>query len=249
MPSGASSVAGLRPQPVLNPREISNNPATKQRLAKTKDLRQPDRQETLLSMTTDPRFNSSRRGFLLQSAAASLYLSPIIAAQPAFANSDDDLPDRALPELRPSESLTNFAFTEVGSSKIHNISDFNGKAVLINLWATWCGPCVVEMPALNRLAVDLAPEGLVVLAISLDKGGDDRVTTFLKKRNLNALKPYMDGKAEVIRALKPRGIPLSVLLDATGQVVAKGEGAFNWDGEVTRRSIRRFLPPQKPSAV
>lgn len=231
------------------PSEISTAPATKQRLAKTKDLRQPDRQETLLTMTIDPRFNSSRRSFLRQGAAIGLCLAPIIAAPPAFANSDDDLPDRALPELRPSENLVNFAFTEVGSNKTHYISDFKGKTVLINLWATWCGPCVVEMPALNRLAVELAPEGLVVLAISLDKGGDDRVTTFLNKRNLEALKPYMDGRAEVIRALKPRGIPLSVLLNPAGQVVAKGEGTFNWDGEVTRRSIRRFLPAKTPPVV
>jgi len=108
------------------------------------------------------------------------------------------------------------------------LADFRGTPVVVNLWATWCQPCLKEMPSLDRLGTALAGK-LTVIAISEDRGGAERVSPFVAKMGLKSLRIYLDPKAELGHAFAARGLPTSVVLDTTGRVVGKVEGGAEWD--------------------
>lgn len=119
------------------------------------------------------------------------------------------------------------AFADAAGNLVH-LSDFGGKPVLVNLWATWCAPCRREMPSLDRLQAKLGAK-LTVLAISEDRGGSETVQPFIAKLGLKSVKFYLDPKSAVGRAFKVQGLPTSILIDAQGKVLGRVEGAAEWD--------------------
>jgi len=121
------------------------------------------------------------------------------------------------------------------------LADFKGQVVLLNFWATWCGPCIREMPALDRLASILAAEGLHVAAVSIDLGGREVVAPFAKKLALRDLPLYLDPKSSLARAFGVPGLPASFLIDAEGNVVRAQAGAAEWDSHAAVTLIRRYL--------
>jgi thiol-disulfide isomerase/thioredoxin len=110
-----------------------------------------------------------------------------------------------------------------------SLADFRGRLVLVNLWATWCGPCVEEMPALERAQAKLG-ERLTILAVSEDRGGAKVVDPFLEKQGLAKLRIFLDPKGEFGRAVGIRGLPTSLLVDAEGRELGRVEGQAEWDG-------------------
>ncbi|MDB5736831.1 MAG: thioredoxin [Sphingomonas bacterium] len=107
------------------------------------------------------------------------------------------------------------------------LGSFRGHPVLVNLWATWCGPCVEELPTLNELAVrDKAK--LVVVAISQDGGGDAQVTPFWTTHGWAALTPYTDAKNALMGKLKVDVLPTTILFDAKGKEVWRVVGGKDW---------------------
>ncbi len=125
------------------------------------------------------------------------------------------------------------AFTDAAGAR-HALSTFRGRYVLLNLWATWCGPCVAELPALARLSV-YAP-GLRVLAINMDKGQVD-AGAFLKSHAAKALAVYRDSDVVMLRSFGAYGLPMTVLIDPDGKIVAKAEGPADWD---TPEAVKYF---------
>ncbi|MBV8888417.1 MAG: TlpA family protein disulfide reductase [Alphaproteobacteria bacterium] len=141
----------------------------------------------------------------------------------------------APPQPAPPLVLTDAAGNSV------TLGDFAGKTVLVNLWATWCQPCLREMPSLERLQASL--EGrLTVLAVSEDHGGAKAVQPFLEKLGLSKLKVYLDPPSDAGQALKARGLPTSVLIDAAGMVQGRVEGAAEWDAPRMLAALKPFLP-------
>lgn len=110
-----------------------------------------------------------------------------------------------------------------------SLAAYEGKFILVNFWATWCAPCVKEMPSLDRLAYQLSDQGLVVVAISQDKGGIFEVKPFLQKLKLNNTKILYDTKGITFRNYGLRGLPTTVLVSPQGMVVARLEGGAVWD--------------------
>ncbi|HEY9548271.1 MAG TPA: TlpA disulfide reductase family protein [Kiloniellaceae bacterium] len=122
-----------------------------------------------------------------------------------------------------------------------SLSDFRGRVVLVNFWATWCAPCVAEMPALERLHQALADEGLAVLAISQDRDGAAVVNPFLARIDLQHLPVYLDAKGVLGRAFALKGLPTTFLVDREGRVLAGLVGPAEWDSPEALDFIRHYL--------
>ncbi len=122
-----------------------------------------------------------------------------------------------------------------------SLADFRGRPLLVNLWATWCAPCVVEMPSLDRLA-RREGERLRVLALSQDLDGRQKVADFFAAREFKELEPYLDGDLAFMTALGVSVLPTTILYDAQGREVWRMTGMAEWDGERARRLLAEASP-------
>ena len=110
------------------------------------------------------------------------------------------------------------------------LAAFEGKPLLLNLWATWCAPCVAEMPTLDRLAAGRSD--LQVLAVSQDMPGSEaKVAAFFEERKLANLEAYMDPEIALMSALGAPNLPTTILYDAKGREVWRVTGGLDWAGE------------------
>jgi thiol-disulfide isomerase/thioredoxin len=116
------------------------------------------------------------------------------------------------------------------------LTGFRGKPVLVNLWATWCVPCVAEMPQLDRVAAAHAGK-LTLIAVSQDLEGKRAVDPFFARGRFTTLKPYLDKQNVLPLALKVEGLPATVLYDAKGREVWRVLGAFDWEGAEAKRIL------------
>jgi thiol-disulfide isomerase/thioredoxin len=142
--------------------------------------------------------------------------------------------------------LPDLAF-EDGSGKPRKLSDFRGKTVLLNLWATWCVPCRKEMPALDELQGKLGGKDFEVVAVNIDTRDPEKPKNFLKEANLNRLAFFSDQKAKVFQDLKnvgrALGMPTSVLVDAQGCEIGTIAGPAEWAGEDAIKLIKAAVKP------
>ncbi|HEU4650775.1 MAG TPA: TlpA disulfide reductase family protein, partial [Croceibacterium sp.] len=114
--------------------------------------------------------------------------------------------------------------------------DLKGKPALVNLWATWCVPCVAEMPLLDELAAELG-DGVRVLTVSQDMSGAEAVPPFFAQRKLANLPQWFDPEMRLPPALKAPGLPLTVLYDAEGKEVWRVMGGYDWSSAEARELI------------
>ena len=119
-------------------------------------------------------------------------------------------------------------FDGPGGEKV-TLADFKGKPLLVNLWATWCGPCVAEMPTLDKLAAR-QKDKLHVIVVSQDMQGRTIVDPWWAKQTYKMLKPYVDAKSDLGFAFNTGMVPTTVLYDAQGKEVWRVIGSMNWDG-------------------
>lgn len=113
------------------------------------------------------------------------------------------------------------------AGKPATLGDFKGKPTVVNMWATWCAPCLREMPSLVKLQAAFAGK-LTVAAVAEDHAGGKVVEPFVAQQNLEALALYLDPKETLAQAFGVTGLPTSIVLDAEGRVIGKIEGAADW---------------------
>lgn len=144
-------------------------------------------------------------------------------------------PVKAMPaaQRRPAEPL---AFKGADGTLV-DLGAFRGRVVLVNLWATWCPPCIAEMPALDALQARLGGPGFQVVAISLDRGGAPVAGAWLAKAKLSRLAVYVADPADFPNAM----LPTSLLLDSRGRVAWKGAGARDWTGAAVTDEIEALM--------
>jgi thiol-disulfide isomerase/thioredoxin len=123
----------------------------------------------------------------------------------------------------------------------HTLSSFAGSGIVLNFWATWCQPCVAEMPALEGLARRVAGEKIVVVAASSDRGGAAAVNRFFAAHGIDGLAVWLDPDGAAGRALGTGGItPTTVIIDRTGRERARLEGPALWASDAMVAQVRRL---------
>jgi thiol-disulfide isomerase/thioredoxin len=131
---------------------------------------------------------------------------------------------------------------EDGNGRPVRLSAFRGRPLLVNLWATWCGPCVVEMPSLDALALRQG-EAIKVLTVSQDaEDGRRKVADFFAARNFQRLEPYLDSRMDLMMGLRLDTLPTTILYDAQGREVWRMTGMADWSGERAARLLREADP-------
>ncbi|MEK7667832.1 MAG: TlpA disulfide reductase family protein [Gemmatimonadota bacterium] len=133
-----------------------------------------------------------------------------------------------------------FTATDLSNGRVKTLADYRGQVVLLNVWATWCQPCRVEMPSMERLYQEFGPQGLKVVAVSIDEGGADVVREFVREHNLT-FEILHDPSRAIERIYQTTGVHESFVLNRNGNIVKKVIGAAEWDATVNRDLVRRLL--------
>jgi thiol-disulfide isomerase/thioredoxin len=131
-----------------------------------------------------------------------------------------------------------------GKGTAVKLSAFRGKIVVLNFWATWCAPCVKELPSLDRLQVKRGGADFVVVAIDAEKHSETKAGPFMADLGITALEPYYDAKMKLWHALNLQGLPTTILIDPDGRMIARHEGEAEWDSDKVLAEIDRLLATQ-----
>ena len=121
------------------------------------------------------------------------------------------------------------------------LADYHGQVVLLNVWATWCAPCRVEMPSMQRLHERFGPEGLRVVAVSIDDAGaEDAIRDFAREYGLT-FEILHDAPGEIRRVYQTTGVPETFVIARDGTIRKKVIGATEWDSEGNQALVRQLL--------
>lgn len=212
-------------------------------------------------MSAAKREISMRSKLSIATAAALLVIA--LTAGGIYLAADFPQEDRTPQTVRaatatPSEG--GFAFTALetprklpelhfmnGDGHQMTLEDFEGRTILLNIWATWCVPCREEMPALERLQAELGGPDFQVVALSIDREGLPAVKAFYEELGLKALGIYVDQSGKAQRALSVLGIPTTLLVDRDGRELGRTAGPAEWDSDEIIGFLRRVV--EQPSAA
>jgi len=171
----------------------------------------------------------------------------------AVAQTDDSaLPDAAdgLDTMAPVAPPP-LKFTDAKGRQL-SLADYAGHVLVVNLWATWCGPCVDEIPTLAALAAQIQPLGGLVLPISIDTDGAQAVQPFYAMHNITNLPVLLDPDGNNLDLLNTDGVPVTLIINAKGKLVARLDGGANWNTPKIRALIKSLLPAKhqpKPAHI
>jgi len=166
-----------------------------------------------------------------------LILAGIVAITPSLASAEQPLCTQqgALAsgisnflETNPRTPVRNTTFYDRNGGEVR-VSDYKGTPLVINFWATWCPPCVAEMPALDRLKGILNENDIDVLAINEDRDGATMAAKFYEANGITNLDILIDRKMALVTAVEAPGLPTTLLVDADGNEVAAVIGETAWD--------------------
>ncbi len=132
------------------------------------------------------------------------------------------------------------SFQDAGG-KARSLAEWRGRVVLLNLWATWCGPCREEMPELARLQEDLGSPDFEVVALSLDRAGAEVAAPFLAKIGAGSLAVYLDPSGEALHEFSAIGLPATILIDRQGKEIGRLLGPARWASPEAFALIRTAL--------
>lgn len=138
---------------------------------------------------------------------------------------------------KPAPAL---AFQDAQGNQL-SLEDFRGQVVVLNLWATWCGPCRREMPSLDRLQAEYGHGGLHVLALSVDRADLKQIRDFYDATGIQHLDIYRDPKAAASRTLRAFGLPTTLVIDAAGREIGRVIGPAEWDSDEAVAALRAVM--------
>ena len=176
---------------------------------------------------------------MLLAAAGTLAVGAALR-KPGARAAEDLLGMGALRPTDPPKPLPEVGWTSAEGAARH-LADHVGQGVVLNFWATWCAPCVAEMPSLDRLARALEAEKIAVLPLSSDRGGAAVVERFYASHGITSLPVLLDARGAAARALGARGLPTTLVLDRAGREVARLEGGADWGSQAAVERIRALV--------
>jgi thiol-disulfide isomerase/thioredoxin len=171
-------------------------------------------------------------------AAGGTLAATLIARKPRAEELDDVA--KALKSLQPPLPAPDIPFMTADGSE-HRLHDFLGHGMVVNLWATWCAPCVEELPSLAALSKRLAPQDIAVLPLSSDRGGAKTVQAFFQDHGISGLPILLDPHSIAAHAWNVRGIPTSFVIDKKGRQVATLEGSAAWSTQAAALLVRKLV--------
>ena len=143
-----------------------------------------------------------------------------------------------------ADNAPNFTLRDINGQQV-SLEDFKGQVVLVNFWATWCGPCQVEMPHLQKMYVDLKDQGFVVLSISIDDAKDASKVKPLIKRNRYTFPVLLDKDSSVGNQYNPEGTaPYNVLIGRDGNIIWQKAGYHSGEEIELRKIVVKALGPE-----
>lgn len=167
------------------------------------------------------------QGSIARRSRGRIAIFAAIAALSTTAAAAEPLAERIILRDKP-KPLQAIQFVD-GVGKSRGLSDFHGKSVLLNIWATWCVPCRKEMPALDRLQATLGGPNFQVVPLSIDRGGADVVRKFFAEIGIKKLEMYLDVSGDATRKLSVVGLPTTLVIDREGREVGRLIGPAEWD--------------------
>ena len=144
-----------------------------------------------------------------------------------------------MPRLGKGVPAPNFTLPGLDGNMV-SLADYKGKVVLLNIWATWCPPCVEEMPSMEKLHQELKGENFEILAVSLDESGAKAVIPFMKKHQLS-FPALTDPKGTIKGLYQTTGVPETVIIDKDGITVEKVIGPRDWAAPGAIRFFRNLI--------
>ena len=188
-------------------------------------------------------------------APASLYAAALALATPALALSPEAA--ERVAEARSGEMTRLVVHGEARGpydaafdgpeGETLGFDAFEGKVVFVNFWATWCPPCLKEMPAIDALAEAMAGDDLAVVAISTDRGSPDKPRGWLEANGIDALAFYHDPSNRAARAVNLLGQPTTLILDREGREIARFQGEADWASEDARALLETVIAETRPA--
>lgn len=177
-----------------------------------------------------PRSRHIWRALLLAAVAVGAGGAYMLSAPPDASSTASDFP-------KPLPSLS----FESADGRPMTLADFRGKAVLLNIWATWCPPCRHEMPSLDRLQAKLGGDDFEVVPLSVDRAGTEVVKPFFDEIGIQKLAIYLDRSSSVMSSLKVVGLPTTLLVGRDGRELMRWVGPKEWDSPEVVGEIQNHL--------
>ena len=187
---------------------------------------------------------SRTRLFALAAGAAAVIVAAVLYGIYGFDASGG--PPPVLDKLKPTAGrpeVASVSFYDAGGKQLA-LADLKGRYVLLNLWATWCGPCITELPALNRLRKEVPQDKIAVIPLDMEKLDAAKVSDFLKMHGLDDMPIYIDRDYSALRGFAANELPLTVLIDSTGHEVARAAGAQKWDDPASVAYLTKLATPK-----
>ena len=163
-----------------------------------------------------------------------IFLKIIIFSNLLFSQGFSDFEEQLLPEI------ILFDENKIKTNLSSYLKNSNHRLTIINFWATWCPPCIEELPSLNRLAIIFEEKGIAILAISMDRGDEKKLADFLKQKGGDKLKFFQDKNWSAGKSLPIKGLPVTLIVKnnkTETKIIYKHEGPLVWDSIEVKNNI------------
>ena len=140
----------------------------------------------------------------------------------------------------PQEDLSRLSLTDAEDHDV-SLAQYRGKVVLLNVWATWCGPCVSELPELDHLQTVMGGRDFVIVPVSIDRGGAHKAEPFLRRMAIASVPVLFDSSNSIGRLMGAERIPLSIVIGRDGNEIGRFVGSADWDSSEARALLQYLI--------